>query len=78
MDGGPIHDACTILYLLHSEIFTLQKTFIQIEHQSDLTYGTMSVDLHNTYKQEPNDYFATEVNVDLAWDIMEKALKSYE
>ncbi len=78
MDGGPIHDACTILYLLHPEIFTLQKTFIQIEHQSDLTYGTMSVDLHNTYKQEPNAYFATEVNVDLAWDIMEKALKSYE
>lgn len=35
----------------------------------------MSVDLHNTYKQEPNAYFATEVNVDLAWDIMEKALK---
>ena len=25
MDGGPIHDACTILYLLHPEIFTLQK-----------------------------------------------------
>lgn len=78
MDGGPIHDACTILYLLNPEIFTLQNTYIQIETDSALTYGTMSVDLNNTYQKEPNAKFATEVDVDLAWDIMEQALRSYQ
>ena len=52
MDGGPIHDACTILYLLNPEIFELQKTYIQIENQSELTYGTMSVDLNDTYNKQ--------------------------
>ncbi|QTN10540.1 nucleoside hydrolase [Mammaliicoccus vitulinus] len=77
MDGGPIHDACTILYLLNPNIFKLQHTYIQIENQSTLTFGTMSVDLNNTYRHKPNAYFATEVDVDLAWDIMEQSLRSY-
>nr|WP_263314117.1 nucleoside hydrolase [Mammaliicoccus sp. Marseille-Q6498] len=78
MDGGPIHDACTILYLLKPEIFTLQHTHIQIENQSPLTYGTMSVDLNNTYKKAPNAYFATDVDVDMAWDLIDETLRSYE
>ncbi|WP_323703167.1 nucleoside hydrolase [Mammaliicoccus sp. Dog046] len=77
MDGGPIHDACTILYLLNPKIFTLQHTYIQIENQSPLTYGTMSVDLNHTYHQEPNAHFATAVDIELAWNTMEKALRSY-
>lgn len=77
MDGGPIHDACTILYLLNPEIFELQKTYIQIENQSELTYGTMSVDLNDTYNKETNALFATAVNLDLAWDLMDNTLRSY-
>src|SRR5699024_5254357 len=77
MDGGPIHDACTILYLLNPEIFELQKTYIQIENQSELTYGTMSVDLNDTYNKEANAQFATAVNLDLAWDLIDNTLRSY-
>lgn len=77
MDGGPIHDACTILYLLKPEIFNLQHTYIQIEDSSPLTYGTMSVDLLNTYHKEPNAHFATSVNTELAWNLIEDTLKSY-
>ncbi|EHJ08515.1 nucleoside hydrolase [Staphylococcus simiae] len=78
MDGGPIHDACTILYLLHPEVFTMQHVNIDIEHQSDLTYGTMSVDLNRVTGKDANAYFATEVDVEQVWNIMEATLQTYD
>ena len=77
MDGGPIHDACTILYLLQPDLFTMQQTHIDIEHQSSLTYGTMSVDLNNVTNKEKNAYFATSVDVERVWTLMEHMLESY-
>lgn len=77
MDGGPIHDACTILYLLDPTLFTMQHTHIDIEHQSALTYGTMVVDLNNITQGEKNAYFATAVDVERVWSLMESMLKSY-
>lgn len=77
MDGGPIHDACTILYLLEPDLFTMQQTHIDIEHQSALTYGTMAVDLNNITNNEKNAYFATAVDVERVWTLMEDILKSY-
>ncbi|HLR19461.1 MAG TPA: nucleoside hydrolase [Staphylococcus sp.] len=77
MEGGPIHDACTILYLLQPDLFTMQHTHIDIEHQSQLTYGTMSVDLNNITDKEKNAYFATSVDVERVWKLMENMLGSY-
>ncbi|MGO3048813.1 nucleoside hydrolase [Staphylococcus casei] len=77
MDGGPIHDACTILYLLDPTLFTMQHTHIDIEHQSALTYGTMVVDLNHITQGEKNAYFATAVDVERVWSLMESMLKSY-
>ncbi|SUM66775.1 inosine-uridine preferring nucleoside hydrolase [Staphylococcus nepalensis] len=77
MDGGPIHDACTILYLLQPDLFTMQQTHIDIEHQSQLTYGTMSVDLNNVTNKEKNAYFATAVDVERVWSLIEYILGSY-
>ncbi|MBC2920066.1 nucleoside hydrolase [Staphylococcus saprophyticus] len=78
MDGGPIHDACTILYLMQPDLFTMQHTHIDIEHQSPLTYGTMSVDLNDIMNKEKNAYFATAVDVASVWTLMENMLASYE
>lgn len=77
MDGGPIHDACTILYLLQPDLFTMQHTHIDIEHQSPLTYGTMAVDLNDITHKEKNAYFATAVDVESVWKLMENMLGSY-
>ncbi|KRG08394.1 nucleoside hydrolase [Staphylococcus sp. NAM3COL9] len=77
MDGGPIHDACTILYLLQPDLFTMQHTNIDIEYQSSLTYGTMSVDLNDITHKEKNAYFATAVDVERVWKLMENMLRSY-
>ena len=77
MDGGPIHDACTILYLLQPELFTMQHTHIDIEHNSPLTYGTMSVDLNNVTRKGKNAYFATAVDVEGVWDVIEQQLRTY-
>ncbi|PWG67090.1 nucleoside hydrolase, partial [Enterobacter mori] len=47
------------------------------EHQSALTYGTMVVDLNNITQGEKNAYFATAVDVERVWSLMESMLKSY-
>lgn len=77
MDGGPIHDACAILYLIKPELFKMQHTHIAIEHHSALTYGTMSVDLNNVTDGEKNAYFAVDVNVEAIWQVMEQLLADY-
>lgn len=78
MDGGPIHDACTILYLLQPELFTMVPVNIDIEHQSPLTYGTMAVDLNHVTGKPANAYFATAVDVEEVWNLIDHKLRTYE
>ncbi len=78
MDGGPIHDACTILYLLRPDLFTMTHVNIDIEHHSSLTYGTMAVDLNHVTGKLANAYFATAVNVEEVWNVMEEKLRTYD
>ena len=78
MDGGPIHDACTILYLLQPELFTMVPVNIDIEYQSPLTYGTMAVDLNHVTGKPANAYFATTVDVEEVWNLIDHKLRTYE
>jgi purine nucleosidase len=43
-DGGPLHDPCTIAYLLRPELFSGKHVNIEIEIHSGLTMGATAVD----------------------------------
>ena len=47
-DGAPLHDPCTIAWLLEPEIFTGRHINVEIETVSELTRGMTVVDERNT------------------------------
>ncbi len=66
------------LYLLQPELFTMVPVNIDIEHQSPLTYGTMAVDLNHVTGKPANAYFATAVDVEEVWNLIDHKLRTYE
>lgn len=77
-EGPPIHDACTIAYLIDPSIFDLDFVHVDIEIKGELSYGMTVVDTLGTTGKEPNVHFANNLDSDKFWNLMTQALKSYE
>jgi len=75
--GPPIHDACTVAYLIDPSIFQLKHVHVDIETKGEFTYGMTVVDTLGTTGKEPNVHFAVQLDFDKFWDLMMRALKSY-
>ena len=43
-EGAPIHDACTVAYLIDETIFDFEMVRVDIETKGEFTYGTTCVD----------------------------------
>lgn len=68
INGGPIHDACTCMYLLNPDMFTMEEVNITIETKGEATYGMTVVDLLKTTGKKENAKFATGVDQERFWD----------
>lgn len=76
-EGGPIHDACTVAYLIDPSIFDVKHVHVDIETKGEFTYGMTSVDLLATTGKKPNVHFATDLDQTKFWDLFTRALESY-
>lgn len=54
IEGVPLHDPCTVMYLLHPEIFQVRDYHVDIETKGELTYGQTVVDVWRTTGKNPN------------------------
>lgn len=52
--GTPVHDPCTIVYLLKPEIFEAQLAYLDVETQGQLTAGETVVDFAGLMNQKSN------------------------
>ncbi len=77
MAGGPIHDACTTMYLLKPELFGFKHVHVAIETKGEFTYGATAVDLLGVTGRIPNTRFAHEVDQEAFWNLFEEILESY-
>ena len=75
--GGPIHDACTTMYLINPEMFTFEDVNVTIETKGEATYGMTVVDLLKTTGRPENVKFATGVDTETFWNIFQDVLVSY-
>lgn len=75
--GGPIHDACTTMYLINPEMFTFENVNVTIETKGEATYGMTVVDLLKTTGKPENVKFATGVDQETFWNIFQDVLVSY-
>lgn len=63
-DGGPLHDPCTIAWLLKPELFRGKLCNVEIETQSPLTIGQTVVDRWGTTGRAKNALWITEADAD--------------
>ncbi|RPF52199.1 nucleoside hydrolase [Aquisalibacillus elongatus] len=76
-DGAPIHDACTIAYLIDPAMFKFKHVHVDIETKGEHTYGMTAVDRLGVTGKEPNVYFAYEADTTKFWDLLERSIAFY-
>jgi purine nucleosidase len=69
-EGGPLHDATVIAYLLAPEIFSGRKVNVEVECASVLTLGMTVVDWWGVTGRTPNVQFLREMNADAYFDLV--------
>ena len=69
-EGGPLHDATVIAYLLAPEIFCGRKVNIEVECSSALTRGMTVVDWWGVTGRTPNVLLLRDLNADAYFDLV--------
>lgn len=63
-DGAPLHDPCTIAYLLKPDLFTGRHINVEIETASELTRGMTVADWWRVTDRAPNAMFMGGIDAD--------------
>ena len=69
-EGGPLHDPCTIAYLLDKDIFTGKNVNVSIETSSILTLGCTSVDFWSVTDKEKNCFWVYDADKNKFFDLL--------
>jgi purine nucleosidase len=69
-EGGPLHDATVIAYLLAPELFSGRKVNVAIECASPLTLGMTVVDWWAVTKKPPNVHFVRDIDADAYFNLI--------
>ena len=76
--GAPLHDPCTVAWLLQPDLFELKSCNISIETQSELTMGHTAVDFWGVTDRPINADWAYEVDDDGFFALLLERLARYE
>ena len=75
LPDGPLHDPCTIAYLLKPELFTTKQVPVTVELTGEQTIGRTVMDWHS---KEPSNIQVTDrVDADGFYELLINALASY-
>ena len=72
--GAPLHDPCTVAYLLKPGLFELKKCNISVETESELTAGHTAVDFWGVTGKPANAEWAFGVDADGFYDLLTEYL----
>jgi len=75
-DGAPLHDPCTIAYLLRPELFEGKLCNVEIETGSPLTRGHTAVDFWGVTDRARNANWLYKVDADGFFELLVERLKS--
>ena len=71
---GPLHDPCTIAYLLDPSLFSGRLVNVQIETNSNLTLGETVVDWQGKTQNPPNALWITDADSDRFFALLTKSV----
>lgn len=78
IEGAPLHDPCTIAYLIEPKIFEFQNYFCQVELKGELTYGQTVVDYWQNSNNPPNSKWAIKADRERFIKLLFDKLSKYE
>lgn len=73
-DGAPLHDPCTIAYLIQPDLFAGRHINVEIETSSDLTLGMTVADWWRVTDRTPNAMFMKDIDADGFFDLLAKRI----
>ena len=76
-EGAPLHDPCTIAYLLHPELFEGKRCNVEVETTSALTIGHTAVDFWGVSGRPKNASWLPWVNSGGFYDLLLDRLARY-
>lgn len=76
-DGGPLHDPCTMAYILKPDLFKFKSCNIRVEADSDLTRGHTAVDFWHATDLPQNCLWAYNVDRNGFFDLLITQLEKY-
>ncbi len=76
-DGPPLHDPCTVAYLIRPDLFETKHCNITVETQSELTLGHTAVDFWYVTDRPRNAHWGYQVNADGFYDLLTERLASF-
>ena len=76
-EGAPLHDPCTIAWLLRPELFETKACNISVEKESQLTLGHTAVDFWHVTDRPDNVEWACEVDADGFYDLLVERLARF-
>ncbi len=75
--GAPLHDPCTVAWLLRPELFKGKDCNVSVETQSELTLGHTAVDFWHVTDKPMNVHWVYEVNDDGFYDLLTERLARF-
>lgn len=75
--GAPLHDPCTVAWLINPELFAGKDCNVAIETQSELTLGHTAVDFWHVTDRPKNVHWVYEVDSDGFYDLLTERLATY-
>ncbi|MCU6670609.1 pyrimidine-specific ribonucleoside hydrolase RihA [Enterobacteriaceae bacterium H4N4] len=75
--GAPLHDPCTIAWLLKPEIFTTIERWVGVETQGKYTQGMTVVDYYGLSGNKPNTLVMIDVQREAFVDLLAERLNFY-
>jgi purine nucleosidase len=75
--GAPLHDPCTVAYLLQPDLFELKACNLTVETGSELTMGHTAVDFWHVTDRPHNIRWAHAVDADGFYDLLVQRLERF-
>ena len=76
-EGGPLHDPCTIAYLLEPQIFKTRDCNVSVETESELTMGHTAVDFWHVTDRPVNTAWAWEIDAERFYELLTERLSRF-
>ena len=76
--GAPLHDPCTVAYLLRPDIFEGKLCNVSIEIQSELTMGNTAVDFWHVTDRPNNSNWIHAVDADAFYELLTSRLARFD